>query len=220
MKCLICDEWIESVPRLRDLIMFRERKEYSCKHCKEQFKKLSKERCPYCCKEVGGNKCTDCQIWKKKNYTPNHISIFRYETYMKEYFSRYKFMGDYYLRKIFQEDIEIELKPLLKKGYIIVPVPVSKKRLLERGFNQVEGLLEGLPYQNIFEKRDIEKQSSKNRKERLRQDNSFSICNEIRLPHKIVIVDDIYTTGATLYQMVYLLQQSGVKEVLTFSLAR
>lgn len=139
---------------------------------------------------------------------------------MKEYFSRYKFMGDYCLRKIFQQEIKANLKPFLKKGYILVPVPLSEERLEDRGFNQVKGLLEGIPYKNIFEKRDIEKQSSRTREERLSQDNPFSLKKGIELPSKIIIIDDIYTTGSTLYQMVKLLDDLDVKEVLTFSLAR
>ena len=84
-------------------------------------------------------------------------------------------MGDYCLRKIFQQEIKANLKSFLKKGYILVPVPLSEERLEERGFNQVKGLLEGIPYKNIFEKREIEKQSSRTREERLSQDNSFSL---------------------------------------------
>ena len=44
-----------------------------------------------------------------------------------------------------------------------------------------------------------------------------------RLPtdfRRVIIIDDIYTTGSTLYQMVKLLDGLDVKEILTFSLAR
>ena len=119
-----------------------------------------------------------------------------------------------------QKDIKNNLKRFFKKGYTIVPVPLSEERLVERGFNQVEGLIEGIPYQDIFEKRDIEKQSSKTREERLSQDNAFCLKKGIDVPDKIIIVDDIYTTGSTLYHMVQLLEAIGIKEVLTFSLAR
>ncbi len=44
MKCLLCNDWIESLPKLRDLIMFNQRKgstfAVSCKH---QFKNLQKK---------------------------------------------------------------------------------------------------------------------------------------------------------------------------------
>ena len=220
MKCLLCNDWIESVPKLRDLITFNQREEYSCVSCKNQFKKLSKERCQNCNKELHRDTCIDCKLWMKKGYIPKHLAIYHYEENMKDYFSRYKFMGDYCLRKTFQKDIKNKLKPFLTKGFTIVPVPLSEERLAERGFNQVEGLIEGIPYQDIFEKRDIEKQSSKTRKERLSQDNAFCLKKGIDVPDKIIIVDDIYTTGSTLYQMVQLLEGRGIKEVLTFSLAR
>ena len=220
MKCLLCNDWIESVPKLRDLITFNQREEYSCVSCKNQFKKLSKERCQNCNKELHRETCIDCELWMKKGYIPKHLAIYHYEENMKDYFSRYKFMGDYCLRKIFQKDIRNNLKPFLTKGFTIVPVPLSEERLAERGFNQVEGLIEGIPYQDIFEKRDIEKQSSKTREERLSQDNAFCLKKGIDVPDKIIIVDDIYTTGSTLYQMVQLLEGIGIKEVLTFSLAR
>ena len=220
MKCLLCNDWIESVPKLRDLITFNQREEYSCVSCKNQFKKLSKERCQNCNKELHRDTCIDCKLWMKKGYIPKHLAIYHYEENMKDYFSRYKFMGDYCLRKTFQKDIKNKLKPFLKKGYTIVPVPLSEERLVERGFNQVEGLIEGIPYQDIFEKRDIEEQSSKTREERLNQDNAFCLKKGIDVPDKIIIVDDIYTTGSTLYHMVQLLEAIGIKEVLTFSLAR
>ena len=220
MKCLLCNDWIESVPKLRDLITFNQREEYPCVSCKNQFKKLSKERCQNCNKELHRETCIDCELWMKKGYIPKHLAIYRYKENMKDYFSRYKFMGDYCLRKLFQQDIKNNLKPFLTKGFTIVPVPLSEERLAERGFNQVEGLIEGIPYQDIFEKRDIEKQSSKTRKERLSQDNAFCLKKGIDVPDKIIIVDDIYTTGSTLYQMVQLLEGIGIKEVLTFSLAR
>ena len=124
MKCLLCNDWIESVPKLRDLIMFNQREEYSCVSCKNQFKKLSKERCQNCNKELHRDTCIDCKLWMKKGYIPKHLAIYRYEENMKDYFSRYKFMGDYCLRKIFQKDIKNNLKPFFKKGYTIVPVPL------------------------------------------------------------------------------------------------
>lgn len=51
----------------------------------------------------------------KKGYIPKHLAIYRYEENMKDYFSRYKFMGDYCLRKTFQKDIKNNLKRFLKK---------------------------------------------------------------------------------------------------------
>ena len=83
MKCLLCNEWIEPVAQLSDLIMFKQRREYSCEDCKAQFKKLGKARCSNCYKIIDGNSCFDCKIWAKKGYIPKHFAIYRYEENMK-----------------------------------------------------------------------------------------------------------------------------------------
>ena len=78
MKCLLCNDWIESVPKLRDLITFNQREEYSCVSCKNQFKKLSKERCQNCNKELHRDTCIDCKLWMKKGYIPvsyTHLTL-------------------------------------------------------------------------------------------------------------------------------------------------
>ena len=77
MKCLLCNEWIEPVAQLSDLIMFKQRREYSCEDCKAQFKKLGKARCSNCYKIIDGNSCFDCKIWAKKGYIPKHFAIYQ-----------------------------------------------------------------------------------------------------------------------------------------------
>ena len=220
MKCLLCGKSLQTEITFTNLLCFKKEEELVCESCISSFESIGGNHCPTCFKKGMSIICQDCQFWCKKGVKVDHVALYSYNQAMKEYFSRYKFMGDYCLRKIFQKDIRNNLKPFFKKGYAIVPVPLSEERLAERGFNQVEGLIEGIPYRDIFEKRDIEKQSSKTREERLSQDNAFCLKKGIDVPDKIIIVDDIYTTGSTLYQMVQLLEGIGIKEVLTFSLAR
>ena len=220
MKCLLCAKSLQTEISFTNLLCFKKEEELVCESCISSFESIGGNHCPSCFKKGMSIICQDCQFWCKKGVKVDHVALYSYNQAMKEYFSRYKFMGDYCLRKIFQQEIKANLKSFLKKGYILVPVPLSEERLEERGFNQVKGLLEGIPYKNIFEKREIEKQSSRTREERLSQDNSFSLKKGIELPSKIIIIDDIYTTGSTLYQMVKLLDGLDVKEILTFSLAR
>ena len=77
----------------------------------------------------------------KKGYIPKHFAIYRYKENMKGYFSRYKFMGDYCLRKNISTRIKANLKVFLKKGYILVPVPLSEERL---GRERIQIQLKGL----------------------------------------------------------------------------
>ena len=105
--------------------------------------------------------CQDCQFWCKKGVKVDHVALYSYNQAMKEYFSRYKFDGDYLLRKVFSETLQKELKKY--KNYQIVIVPLSDQRLKSRGFNQVEGLIKdtGLAYLDILVKKEVEASSSK-----------------------------------------------------------
>lgn len=221
MECLMCQQEYEEGINLINLLTFKPRQQSLCQACKSTFQKLPKEICSSCSKPSKTVNCLDCQKWIAQGYTPNHLSLYCYNQGMKSYFSRYKFMGDYLLRTVFQNEIKNLIKPYLTKGYVVVPVPVSKERFKERGFNQVEGFLENISYQDLFKKSEIEKQSSKKRQERLKQANPFHLKKTSeKLPKKIIILDDVYTTGATLHQLVMLLQQNGVKDIVTVSLAR
>ena len=138
----------------------------------------------------------------------------------RSFFSRYKFDGDFLLRKVFAPVLADELKKY--RDYEFVVIPLSPERLLERGFNQVEGLVEaaGFSFQDLLGKREETASSSKNRSERLATEIPFYIKTEAPLPKKILVIDDIYTTGATINRVKRLFEEAGVLGVKTFSLVR
>lgn len=221
MECLICKQEFDATVSLIALLTFASSQMDICEDCRKTFEKLPADICLHCSKPSQKKTCLDCKNWMAKGYTPHHISLYHYNQGMKQYFSTYKFMGDYLLRRVFQKDMKRLIIPYIKLGFTVVPVPLSKERFEDRGFNQVEGLLENIPYHTLFRKTEIEKQSSKNRKQRLEQENPFYIEKEShRLPEKLLIVDDIYTTGATICQLVTLARENGVQEIVTASLAR
>ena len=139
---------------------------------------------------------------------------------MKDFFSQYKFQGDYALYSVFTEILQKELKAY--SDYTLVPIPVSSEKYQKRGFNQVTALLEGtkLPFREILEKYDTIAQSSKTRKERLQSQQCFKLKGSVQPPTKVLLLDDIYTTGSTLQLAKEILVEAGVKEIMTFSLAR
>ncbi|HEO7285809.1 TPA: ComF family protein, partial [Streptococcus agalactiae] len=91
-----------------------------------------------------------------------------------------------------------------------------------RQFNQVIAFLQSanIPYKNILSKKDGGKQSANNKEERLKQVQQFTLKNEAELRDNLLIVDDIYTTGATIAQIRKLLEEKGIKNIKSFSLAR
>lgn len=220
MTCLLCGGDVSSPPRFTDLILLRHPSDLACSPCRLSFEKIAEPHCPSCYKVGRSEVCTDCLYWQEQGYQVSHQALYHYNQAMKSYFSLYKFFGDYVLAQLFAQDIKKAIKAY--KGYVVVPVPVSPGTLAERGFNQVAGLLDmaGVAYQDLLTKGEGVKQSEKSRADRLASRPNYQLLSEKNLPKKILLVDDIYTTGATIASIVGLLHEKGVSEVKTFSLCR
>ena len=220
MKCLLCGQTMKAVLTFSSLLLLKNDASCLCLDCDSTFDRIGEENCPNCMKTGLSTKCQDCQFWCKEGVEVSHRAIFTYNQAMKDFFSRYKFDGDFLLRKVFASFLSEELKKY--KEYQFVVIPLSPERLLERGFNQVEGLVEaaGFSFKDILGKREESASSSKSRLERLATEIPFFIKDGISLPKKILLIDDIYTTGATVNRVKRLLEEAGALEVKTFSLVR
>lgn len=219
--CLLCQRELKTLLTFTQFLLLNEETVELCQNCRETFEKVSAKHCPACFKSGEENNCRDCRYWLERGKTVEHSSLYQYNTAMKNFFSRYKFQGDYALRYTFAEEIKVALKPY-EKTHQLIPIPISRERMAERGFNQVTGFLEAarLKYDNLLKKEETVKQSSQNRKERLHARQSFSIKKGSHLKSQILLIDDIYTTGATLQLAKSCFQGAGVKNIVTFSLAR
>ena len=220
MKCLLCGQIIKTVLTFSSLLLLKNDDSCLCSDCDYTFERIGEENCPNCMKTGLSTMCKDCQFWCKEGIEVSHRAIFIYNQAMKDFFSRYKFDGDFLLRKAFASVLSEELKKY--KGYQFVVIPLSPERLLERGFNQVEGLVEaaGFSYLDLIEKREERASSSKSRSERLETELPFFVKSGVSIPKKILLIDDIYTTGTTINRVKKLLEEAGAEDVKTLSLVR
>lgn len=111
----------------------------------------------------------------------------------------------------------------------VLPVPLGKERLLQRGFNQSEsivGLLaqrygwRTLPRHTVF-RRHRPPQSTLKGSDRLKNiKNAFEICTPIPENCNILLIDDVFTTGATLGELAKMLKKSGANRICCWTLAR
>lgn len=129
---------------------------------------------------------------------------------------------------------EMAAKELVDSGFFngitrIVPIPLSKKKLRKRGYNQSEyiaiGLsrITGIPVDTGLMRRDIpnETQTHKNRDERWENvKDIFSVTTPYTMENEhILLVDDILTTGATLCSCARTLKNWCGCKISIFSLA-
>ena len=105
----------------------------------------------------------------------------------------------------------------------IIPVPISKKRMKERGYNQSLLIARELskyakiPLQAncLFKTRNIIEQSKLNKEQRKENiQNVYELKNgEILTNKRILLVDDIYTTGSTVNECAKILQQAKTEKI-------
>jgi len=112
----------------------------------------------------------------------------------------------------------------------IIPIPLSKKRKSQRGFNQIERVLrkvmrlqpELAPYiaLHVLQKhRNTPSQTHLSRTERLQNVRNAFSCKPIPNTH-IILVDDVVTTGATLRSASDTLFSAGAKSITPITFAR
>jgi len=114
------------------------------------------------------------------------------------------------------------------KDFIVTPIPLSRGRSRQRGFNQA-GLIGkavaetfSISYQDsiLIRNKETKAQHQKPRQERFKNmENAFKAEKDL-VGQKILIVDDICTTGATLLEASRALYQVGAEEVRCFTLAK
>ena len=220
MTCLLCGQHLKKNLTFGELLFLKKEESSLCLACYSSFEMIGEEHCPNCHKKGVSSSCQDCQLWCKEGIEVSHEAIFSYNQAMKDFFNRYKFDGDYILRKVFAMILKENLKKY--KDYHFILIPLSPERYAKRGFNQVAGLIEaaGLSHLDVLGKREEKASSSKNRSERLATELPFFIKEDSRIPKKILLIDDIYTTGATVNRVKSMLENAGAEEVKTFSLVR
>ena len=110
------------------------------------------------------------------------------------------------------------------QGDVILPVPLHRKRERERGFNQAELLAEGTGFRvdsGILKRsKNTKSQTGLSRSQRaMNLAGSFQFCAS-RAPRCVIVLDDVYTTGATLHEIAKTLKRAGVERVEVLTVAR
>ena len=111
----------------------------------------------------------------------------------------------------------------------LVPVPLARRRLVERGFNQSFELARdlgkglGLPVmgRHLLRVRDTKAQSELGADLRhANVHNAFKVKKAADLPRRVALIDDVMTTGSTVNECARILKTVGVQSVSVWVVAR
>ncbi len=201
---------------------------YLCKKCGKDLEKYlinTKEKVLIDLMENDFNKDISYSIINK-------FHIFRYEEVIRKLIIQYKFNDKSYLYKMFCEFILKDKKAFdfIKSYDIIIPVPIHKKRMKKRGYNQSELIVKELAKRVKIESgikvlvKTINNKQQSTLSGKLRKENTknvYKLINQEKINNKkILLFDDIYTTGATANECILELKKAEPKEIGLITLAK
>ena len=200
-----------------------------CPECERRLTYVGDSFCMRCGKPVDEDEeyCIDC-ISGEHVYDEGRAALV-YDEYMSKSIYRFKYNGKREFASFYGRVMTDCLGRKIKswKADAIVPVPVHKSKLKKRGYNQALLLAKELSvrldiplYDGLVCRRAataVQKElSAKERQNNLKK--AFNVTQNVVKLDTVLIVDDIYTTGATVDAMARCLKGAGVQKVYFVSL--
>lgn len=191
-------------------------KEDLCKKCEIKLNNIAKNKIDY---------------YKNKSFE-KHLYIFKYEGIIKERLIKFKFNDKPHIYKSFINFLikNEKICRFFKYYDIIIPVPIHYKRKITRGYNQSALISKemakwlNIEYNEkvLLKKVNNKPQSIKNKDDR--KDNVIGVYyikrKELICNKKVILVDDIYTTGSTVNECAKILKQAGVEQIMVLTIAK
>lgn len=219
IKCILCDEELafDSRPSI-------------CEKCLSNLPFSTGKVCQKCGEQLSSmsDYCLSCKTNMDRNFT-KAFAPFIYKDDIVKLIHDLKYNNKRYLGKHLSYFLVDEYSKHNFSVDIVVPIPLNKNRLAERGFNQSELLSEcfktqlNLPVDttNLIRVADTPTQTNLSKKERMTNlKNAFLVADKSVFKNKkILLIDDVFTTGATMEEASGVLLKAGAKEIYCISLA-
>ena len=190
--------------------------------------------CKTCEEEISKYKLNLIRDYRKDKtkYFDFLFCALKYKNIIREKIIQYKFGEKSYLYKTFVKIIinNKKIYRFIELYDIIIPVPMYKSKENIRGYNQSTlvarelAKITQIKFDNsiLLKVKDTKIQSSLSKKER--QNNLkdvFKVENQERINNKkVILIDDIYTTGSTVNECSKMLKQAGARNILVLTIAK
>jgi len=207
--------------------------------------KLFPPKCLFCGK-VSSLFCTACQekcVWLNKTFVLSEKSfdfklkarcLYVYEGLVRDCIKKSKFHAKQFAAlktlsfvgaRIFADKTCVAIA----KDRVLIPIPSSKKREELRGFNHVDVIAEAfgkvlnvqINKKLLVKTKNTGFQYEYTRYERFQNvKDAFRVVVGVTVPEKVLLVDDICTTGATFLESANVLYSAGAKDIVCLALSR
>ncbi len=215
-RCTICDKVIPDDAGI-------------CEQCKKRIQPIQGTVCMKCGKKLSDDRlyCYDCS--RREHAYERNYAVFEYP-HVRESLYRFKYRGRAEYAAYYAKEACKRYGTCFEQLHAdaLVPVPLHKSRLRRRGYNQAEELarelskLINVPVYAGYIGRVKATKPLKTLDVRQRQNNlkkAFLILqNDVKLK-TIIVVDDIYTTGATVDSVTKVCKTAGVERVYSLTVA-
>jgi len=200
-----------------------------CEDCQTQVQEINQDTCCTICGTPLNQKslCPTCRS------TPPPFSALRswaiYKDPLREAIHALKYRNDLGISEIVSRPLINLIQTMGWVPDLITCVPLSPQRMLERGYNQSSlvafpiASAMGIPYKpNLLERtRDTSSQVKLSRQERIENmQNAFLANPKSANNRSVLVIDDVTTTGATMFSCARALLESGAREIFGITIAR
>lgn len=187
-----------------------------CHDC-QTLMPLPTRACYKCLRQAPSAACDDCKgqtelsaVWVASSYKAASVQLV----------GRLKFARTQAAASIIARIMDDRL-PSFPSDTVVVHVPTATQRVRQRGYDQAQLIahevarFRELPYQPLLRRLGKTRQVGANRQERLRQLQTAYYCPRPQLVNgkRIILVDDVLTTGATIETAAKVLKSAGAVEV-------
>jgi competence protein ComFC len=197
---------------------------------------LMPRKCLGCGKD-GSYICSACSLFLSElpmtEVEPSSVSVWEYEGIIEKAILKIKYDGCYDIINELVEKALDRVEINFLDDAVITYVPMYRKRERERGFNQAKLIAEKIgekinrPVVGLLEKiKDNPSQVGLGPKERLENvRDAFAYSESLERSNlskqqSVLLVDDVYTTGATMGECTRTLRKAGIKNIYGFTITR
>ncbi len=216
-RCPICDDLTAGDRKI-------------CGRCVGIPRLVPEPRCMKCGKNIDDSNeefCRDCN--KDRHFYTRGIALYEYDS-VKDSLNNFKNSSRPEYADYYAENIVKYLGETIKdfEADALIPIPLHITKYKKRGYNQSEILANeiskrtGIPVMNDCLKRVKKTKEQKKLNDRERQKNlvgAFHMSEKGVKLEKVILVDDVYTTGATLDEAAKALLTGGITKIYFLTVA-